>query len=539
MKSTKTNKKSKKKKREGIRSLRKKFVEKNEILKNDFQLTQVSADDFLRFIFPYGQQEKSTGRNEQGSDRHPNAILNSIKDPEYRGWTFNRILFDDFEVLRELKGHQFVITSPVGFFGKSRKAANAFTIYGIAIDLDYVEINNLRDLIFQMINNVIPVANFIVNSGTGLHVYYIFETPVPAYEHYKIGLSKLKTALTKIVWNTYTSSSDKRQFQGIFQGYRVPETQTKLGKKYLVTAFQFNRNKISFDYLNDFIIDEKYHFHYDEDYLTIEAAKQLYPEWYQRRIIEEREIGDYALTESEKKRRRAWYESWKKRLKKGAYDGNRFYCIGILFNYAMKAGIPLDEVREDALTLVPFLNSLTEDETNEFTEDDVFDAEMYYDRKFIKIGREFILRKTKIDIGITKRSPPEKRIRRKPLPEDPNRNCNLKARAWGVRDVLYPNGSWRNSDGRPKGAQNKSKSAAYRRVADFIAEHSEETNVSKIAKDAGASRGTVYRVLKDIEIEKKKKLTEDDVIIGFNSDSVGVSDEIKKAAAQMMNDFKK
>lgn len=530
-------KKKKKNITEDISVLRQKFNAKNEILR-DFHLKDVSVEDFLRFIFPYGRQEKSTDRGETGVDRHPNAILTSIKDPAHRGRTFNRILFDDFKILDELRGHKFVITSPVAFYGKSRKADNAYLIYGLAIDLDYVEENNARDLIFQMVNGVLPAANFIVNSGTGFHIYYLFETPVPAYNQYVIKLGKFKEALTKIVWNRYTSQSRTKQYQGIFQGYRLPGTQTKLGEDYLVTAFKFNDNRLSFNYLNEFV-NAKARFNYDDGHLTIEEAKEKYEEWYTRRIVDARPVGDYKLSETERKRRRAWYDKWMIRIKEHARDGNRYYCIGILFNYAMKAEIPIDDTRKDAKKLLPYLNSLTEDITNEFTQDDIDAAEKFYDRKYIKIGLEFIEKKTGVKIERTERNSPEKRIRRKPLPNDSERQCNLKARAWGPRDAIYPNGAWRNVTGRPVGSKNKEKSDAYLRVVNFIDQNPNESSVSVIARTVGAARGTVYRVLNDIKESKKKELIENDMILGCNDSHINVSDEIKKAAAKMMNDFKK
>ena len=102
-------------------------------------------------------------------------------------------------------------------------------------------------------------------------------------------------------------------------------------------------------------------------------------------------------------RRRAWYAAWIDRLRRGAVEGNRYYCMAVLFNYAMKAEIPISEALEDAFALLPWLDSLTTSDTNHFTTSDIMDATRYYDRKYIKMGRKGILRMTRIDIGQTKR----------------------------------------------------------------------------------------------------------------------------------------
>jgi hypothetical protein len=141
------------------------------------------------------------------------------------------------------------------------------------------------------------------------------------------------------------------------------------------------------------------------------------------------------LTEEQRQRRRAWYDAWIARIKKGAFDGNRHYCIGVLFNYAMKAEIPLDDAYQDALELLPWLNSLTKKEGNEFTENDILDAVRYYDRKYIKMGRDGIQRLTKIDIGQTER-------------KGRSQTAHLR-RARAVQNVDDPDGAWRNKDGRP------------------------------------------------------------------------------------------
>ena len=39
----------------------------------------------------------------------------------------------------------------------------------------------LRDVLHQMDKDILPKATFVVNSGTGLHLYYVLDEPVPMY----------------------------------------------------------------------------------------------------------------------------------------------------------------------------------------------------------------------------------------------------------------------------------------------------------------------------------------------------------------------
>ncbi len=97
----------------------------------------------------------------------------------------------------------------------------------------------LRDVLHQMDKGILPKATFVVNSGTGLHLYYVLSEPVPMYPQNQHYLKELKYSLTRQIWNRFTSSIKQPQMQGLMQGFRVVGSGTKLGKGYPVVAFQF------------------------------------------------------------------------------------------------------------------------------------------------------------------------------------------------------------------------------------------------------------------------------------------------------------
>ena len=80
-----------------------------------------------------------------------------------------------------------------------------------------------------------PLPNILVNSGHGLHVYFLLEEPVPLYnvDAWK-ALSKLKHNLTTLIWRSDSSTIPKAQmqYQPILQGFRLPGTLTKFGGSY-------------------------------------------------------------------------------------------------------------------------------------------------------------------------------------------------------------------------------------------------------------------------------------------------------------------
>ena len=453
------------------------FNAKNEYLSEYY--SKLTPKEFYRGIFPEGTFEHCNNMNEH----KPNGILSILVDKERRGRSYNRLLFDDLGMLDYVAGKEFVIASPIAFSGRTRSSKMAYQFYGMAIDLDGVEVDNVKDLIYQMENEVIPMASYIVNSGTGLHIYYVFEYPVPALPAYFDSFNALKKALSEIIWNQYTSTEKKKQFQGIFQGYRVPGTQSKFSEDCIVTAFKVG-DKVTVNYLNSFVSDKDKADFDDMNYTSLSEAKELWEDWYNRRIIKNEPVGSYKLSEKEKARRRRWFETWKEKMMKGAYDGNRHYCIGVLFNYAMKAEIPLEEALEYALEMVPEFNKLTTKPGNTFTEDDVYAAEIYYDRKFIKMGRKGIERMTGIDIGETKRN-------------HRSQKDHLK-RARAMRDLsLSEQGrSW--TDGRPD----------KRKIIEEWRKNNPLGSKNQCIKETGISKPTVYKWWDAKEYEKKYELRE-------------------------------
>lgn len=446
---------------------------KNELLKE--RLTEVSAYEFYRDLFPEGSLE-IRGDYE---NRKPNAIFTNILFNEKgKRYARNTIMFDDLKELEEVAGSEFAVCSPITYSGRNRTAANAYQLWGFAVDLDGVEMDQLEDLLYQIGNDVLPEPTYLVNSGHGFHVYYLFEDPIPLYRHLHEPLNRLKQGLTNIVWNRYTSTikGEERQFQGIFQGFRMPGTQSKLGAKYPVIVFRYGAKR-SIRYLNEFVAPEYRLKEWDDYRLTLEEAKDRYPEWYQKRIIE----GN--------KTRRKWdiagkvngdnpyalYDWWINQIRNGAFDGNRYNCIAVLMTYAVKLGISEEKVLNDALSLVPWLNSLTKTNHNDFTEQDVYDALSYHSDSYATYSIRAIEARTKIRIERNKRNG--------------QRQEDHLEEARAIRDIRMKrlNKDWREGNGRPIGS-----GTARMKVQAYRSEHPNAT-VTEVARAIGVSRPTVYK----------------------------------------------
>ena len=375
---------------------------KNTLLGNE--LSHVSALEFYQDIFPAEGMESRGGYEERA-----NPIVAYTQQRGDKRYMQNEIMFSDYSVLNTVKNNDFAICSLCSYAGKNRTSKNAYKLHGIAIDLDGVGMLELETLFLGVEQEQIPAPTYLVNSGHGVHVYYVFENPVPLYPAVIDHLQRLKRGLTDVVWTRETSTykPTERQYQGIFQGFRMPSSHSKIGRgkarnKYPVEAYRWWR-RVTLEYLNQFVAPE-YRVPVSPDYaswewadeghLTLDEAKKLYPEWYQKRIIEKKPAGQWVSNP-------ALYKWWLEKLQRNdseVRDGNRYNCIAVLFIMAIKCNIEREFVLQDALELVEPFNELTIRPENEFTREDVFNAIKYYKPSYARYSINAIEARTGIKI---------------------------------------------------------------------------------------------------------------------------------------------
>lgn len=358
---------------------------------------EVEPLDFYRSIFPKGELGIK-GIKEVGKYNAIAVELLPKKEDNQRENIKRYTITDDLEQLNTLiKGDNFTIISPISYAGKSRESINARFIYAIAIDLDGITTTQqITDLFYQMENNKNPLPTYIVFSGSGLHLYYQLEKPVPCFKNIVVQLSKLKKELTKGIWNRYTTSLyNTPQIESLFQGFRIVGGITKDGKR--TKAFQTG-DKVSIEYLNRFVADENKVSEYTyKSNLTLSKAKELYPEWYQKRIVENKPKGTWTC-------KKDLFEWWKRKIEVESKVGHRYYCVMVLSIYAKKCGIPKEELEEYAFSIVNDLDKMTTNEENHFTRADVLSALEMYNDNYITFPIDSITALTDIPIVKNKRN---------------------------------------------------------------------------------------------------------------------------------------
>lgn len=358
---------------------------------------EVSAMDVYTDIFNLGFNEIQM-ENEPPGAYKANPIGYYKNNDAQKGHF--RIMFDDtFEsTLKVLQDADFAILNGITYFGRKNVQEHASTMRAMIFDLDGTDAKHLANFFSGAFRgNAYPVPNYVVMSGHNVHLYYVFEYAIPLYPNIKLQLKELKFALTRKMWNPYTTIIEKPQYQGINQGFRVIGGKTKI-PGIRVRAFRLNDHPFNLETLGEYVPEES---RVDESKLfkltfhTIEEAKKKYPDWYERRVVKKEPKGSWTC-------KRDLYNWWLRQIQSGASHGHRYFCIMALAIYGVKCGVPFEEVKKDAYGLIPFLNSLKADEP--FRECDVNSALECYDSNYVTFPRDEISKLTAITIQSNKRN---------------------------------------------------------------------------------------------------------------------------------------
>lgn len=423
-----------------------------------------------------------------GDDLEEHRLPEDYRSGEYGGIAVERIPTNDSKKYRgkrvtvtegnmELydlieRSENFCMIAPVSYIGKHRTNKNARYLYALVIEIDDIEPKNGIDELFyswRRKNLTMPQPTYVVCSGSGLHLYFVFERPIPLFQNMFEQLSDVKTYFTTLFWNKYVTNShqkEKIQYESINQPFRCVGTVAKNGRAYTM-AFQTGE-KVTIEYFNKFLPTNKQMNSIYKSKLTLAQAKELYPKWYQNRIVEGKERGHW-------NRHEGIYYNWIEKMKEGAVVGHRYSCLENLCSLAVQCNIAPEQVEKDCRELAEVLEELTEKEDNHFTEYDILCALKTYhnaDEGAYRRKIDFVSKKTGIELI------PNKRNGRKQVD-------HLK-RARAVQMVDYPNHEWAGRPDKQKIVEEWQESHPEGRKADCI-------------RDTGLSKPTVYRWWKEGE----------------------------------------
>ena len=408
------------------------------------QYQQVGGYEFYRELFPDNENA-----GEQHTDySHPNAIyLYRDEADQDQEKLRRRVMLNDTweqDYMDYVEQNPMTLCSGLVYRRKANKLENAQRINALIFDLDGVGLREIRNLFLRFggdpeLPRRLPMPTYLVLSGTGLHVYYVFREPIDLYPNIKIQLKSLKYDLTFRMWEYKATSQVKAiQYQSINQGFRmVGSVNVKHGTE--LVAFRTGE-PVTLDYLNAYAKPENrvdVNKPFRPSKMTRAEAKEAYPEWYQRVVIE-----------GNKKRKKwdiagkvhgddpyALYHWWLRQIGE-IRGGHRYFFLMCLAIYAYKCDVPKKKLRSDMQQ--SFLTLQGVEHENALTEDDIKSALEAYDKEYFNFTIQDIEKLTDVRIDRNKRNG--------------RKQSEHLARARLVQTYDYPNGSWRNKNGTPSKA---------------------------------------------------------------------------------------
>lgn len=454
----------------------------------DYMTANFEEMDPVRFyeeLFPNNETHQEALQNTHY--QQPNAVFlyKTDTDKQHRMIMYKDSWENDF--LQYVENNNLALCGGLAYRGNKNLLANAQRMNALIIDLDGVRIQEIQNFLELSTWDpaskayAVPRPTFIALSGSGLHLYYQFDRPIDLFPNIKLQLKQLKYKLTFRCWQYKSTSTVKdTQYQSINQAFRmVGSTNHKYGTP--VVAFRTG-DKVTLDYLNSYVKPE---FRVDitrqfqPTKMSLKQAQESYPEWYERKIVK-KDRSTRKRWEIEKKVHGkdpyALYHWWLSKAE-DIKGGHRYFFMMNLTIYACKCDVPKETLEKDIRKAFDILskaeNHHPDGSIDELNERDIQSALETYDKAYYCWTLSDVETTSGLIIPRNRRNgrKKEEHIRR----------------ITALRDLDYPDGSWRNTKGRPAGS-----GTAQGTVSEWQKDHPTGKKADCI-RDTGLSKHTVYK----------------------------------------------
>lgn len=439
---------------------------------------QVPGLDFYRELFP--DNENSGEYFDDFS--HPNAIY--LYYDKALGKLRRRIMLKDTwhrDYHDYVSCNELTLCSGLSYRKRANKLNNAQRMHALVFDLDGVGESELKNIELRW--NVepehlrsIPRPTYTVLSGTGVHFYYFFKEPIDLYPNIKMQLKSLKYDLTFRMWEYKSTSRLKQiQYQSINQAFRmVGSTNSKYDKQ--LRAFRTGE-PVDIIFLNRYASEENQvdiNKPFKPTQTTLPEAKEKYPEWYNRVIVEkDKKPKKWAISEKVNGSDPYALYHWWMRQADQILGGHRYYFLMCMAIYACKCDVPKRTLIKDMHAIFDRIAGI--EHTNPLTREDMKSALEAYDKEYYDTSISEIEYWTDIRIERNKRN-------------GRNRADHIKLMNF-VRDEINGNKNWRNTKGRPTKRQI---------VVNYRQENPDGTPMACV-DSTGLNKNTVYKWWNDAQ----------------------------------------
>lgn len=269
-----------------------------------------------------------------------------------------------------------VYVAPATFFRNCNITKCLKSLYAIVVDFDGdkrgVSVDLLKWLLERINENEddLPSPTFVTNSGNGLHLFWVFEKPVPMFNENKRVMSELYKAIHQKLAD-YNAKPQKHHFA---QAYRVVGSRTKLNKT--TTAFKTSEVLPVETLLKDFGIEKNLIWSEGKKKEKMEPSESMLKlannientlgvvcenkdDWdYVHKYIAENKKAFskmFKLNQSKRFRKNdgtgwgtpLWYATMKDRIIKDTPEGHRYTSLMALTVIGYKCNIPFETVKKD------------------------------------------------------------------------------------------------------------------------------------------------------------------------------------------------
>ena len=354
-----------------------------------------------------------------------------------------------WDAVEQCTGRNDMLLGGCSYFNNWISKKSAKDLYTFIIDMDNVYSGTLLNALqrdwYTANGEYLPKPTYIVNSGTGLHLYFVLEEPIPNYNTSREDIDRVYRALA--VQQTTKRVYLRKQVQWFGQDFRM--------------AGGLNK----YDWENTvFRIGEKW----DID----ELAKAVgFPDVHFVRYGEKRIKKPSQKQKGRGKRKgwrtnRAFYDHALQGCRAKTKEGNRYTSMCALSVIAWKCGVPAEELEQDLLALLPDYNRGAQ---RLVKEKEVYSAMKMYNEKAMLTQRESLENWQGWEY--------------KPIKRNGRKQSEHLRRARAVQGIDYPDGEWRNKQGAPTAEQT---------VREWQEAHPEGRKTD-CARDTGLSRTTVTK----------------------------------------------
>lgn len=367
-----------------------------------------------------------------------------------------------------------VYVVPASFINGYNASVACKDVYALVIDIDKMSPETL-DVIIENGNlgTRTPMPTYIVNSGRGVHFYYVFLEPVP---HYHVNRKILKNMYRKLCGITQMNINAKTDWHAITQPFRLPGSLTRLQQT--VTGWKCGGKWPALALARRLEVDV--------EGLDLQRRPLMSQREYAEELKRRQKAGEQGSKEVPKKKyRREWKSSLEgntafylgclDRCYKETPEGTRYRSLCALTVVAKKCGYSKELLEIDLYRLAEHYNATG----SRMKSSEVPKALKMYNPKALQtsartledwFGWEF------------RRSAQERREKYKMRGRG-----RTPAEVWKIarstRDILYPNGEWRNVSGPPTKEQ---------QIREWRETHPDGKPKDCI-RETGISKNTVYK----------------------------------------------